>query len=105
MQHVQHRARANKKGPGRDEPTKFGELITTDHFIARGEESIGIKGSEAALCTLDVGAGFRGFGPTGGRNMIEARDHLLHFAGPKQRDQVELLYTDNAPELIAELKA
>ena len=37
--------------------------------------------------------------------MIEARDHLLHFAGPTQRDQVELLYTDNALELIAAAKS
>ena len=101
MQRRHHRRRFNRsKDDQRELPKAFGDRLTFDHLIAHGENNMGLENSEAAVACLDVGTGYRGLSPTGGKSEIEARGALVDFVGPNHAKIVKSVFSDNSQELL-----
>ena len=80
---------------------KFGDHLTADFLITRGEEEHGMDGEKSSLVIKDV-AGFIAVYPSARRTIEEIVRSLQHFVGPNEK--VGIFYSDNAPELVAAIK-
>ena len=81
---------------------RFAEHITADFLIAATEEEAGLDGEQVAMVVKDVATDFMYIYPSGRRTAKDAILALKHFIGHK--DEVGIMYSDNAPELLSALK-
>ena len=81
---------------------KFGDHLTADFLITRGEEEHGMDGEKSSLVIKDVATGFIAVYPSARRTIEEIVRSLQHFVGPNEK--VGIFYSDNAPELVAAIK-
>jgi len=80
-----------------DKPEVFGDIITCDTLFSKGE-SASFEGAECANVMYDLGTHHAGFYDQATKSETEATVSLQHFAGTSL---IKLMYSDNAPELIA----
>jgi len=93
----QHKPHKRSVGIG-PRPTKFGEEITADHIIAESVVSQGMGGHREALVIMDRATRWIDCYPLKTKSWEDAHKSFVDFIGPKQK--VELVYSDNAGELI-----
>ena len=97
--HTSDRSKQLNRDP---EPTAFGENVTADHFFARDEYGGRAGPDEAGLVVYDRGTEWIDCFPVPDKSGDESYNALNQFAGPK--DNVQLFYSDNAPELLKAAK-
>ena len=78
-------------------PTKFGEIITADHFIANNELDEGISGERSGVVILDRGTRWIDCFPQADKTAEGAMRALNEFVHPSE--VVQSFYSDGAPEL------
>ena len=71
-------------------------------LIAAADEESGLHGEHVAMVVKDVATNFMYIYPSGARTARDAILALKHFI--RHDDQVGVLYSDNAPELLKALK-
>ena len=81
---------------------RFAEHITADFLIAATDEEAGLDGEQVAMVVKDVATDFMYIYPSGRRTARDAVLALKHFIG--HNDEVGIMYSDNAPELLSALK-
>ena len=74
------------------------EHLTADFLIAATDEESGLDGEHVAMVVKDVATDFMYIYPSGTRTSRDAILALKQFI--RHDDQVGVLYSDNAPELI-----
>ena len=98
----QRRAAARPQKPEeRDMATRFGGRISFDHAIVGNIP--GVAGFRTGLHIDDEASNFQQFFPAKTRSTHEVEYALRTFIG-KQTDQVEELYSDNAPEYVKSVR-
>ena len=80
-------------------PTKFGEKVTADHLIARGEEDHGFNDSRAAIVIYDLGSKWIECHAAADKSADMTREAMNNFQG--STDVVQSFYSDSSPELNA----
>ena len=88
----------NKGGQKRIETEVFGDHIIGDHVIIKKNVEEGFRGEQVALVLKDLHTQYRFVYPSQSKDAQSSVDGLNHFIGPK--DDVQVVYTDNSPELI-----
>ena len=86
-----------KGGQGRVPTKKFGDHVIADHVLIKRNVEEGWKGEVVALVIKDLHTQFRCVYPATSKSSDECCKAFQHFIGPQ--DEVEVIYTDNAPEL------
>ena len=86
-----------KGGQGRVPTKKFGDHVIADHVLIKRNVEEGWKGEVVALVVKDLHTQFRCVYPATSKSSDECCKAFQHFIGPQ--DEVEVIYTDNAPEL------
>ena len=81
---------------------RFAEHLTADFLIAATDEEAGLDGEQVAMVVKDVATDFMYIYPSGRRTAKDAVLALKHFIG--HNDEVGIMYSDNAPELLSALK-
>ena len=79
----------------------FGDIVTAGHLIARDADGGGIDNEKVAILIKDNFSSWMMLSPTGGKSADEAAQSVADFQGNKEKESIKLVYTDNAPELIA----
>ena len=92
----------NKGGQKRIETEMFGDHIIGDHVIIKKNVEEGFRGEQVALVLKDLHTQYRFVYPSQSKDAQSSVDGLNHFIGPK--DDVQVVYTDNSPELIRAIK-
>ena len=92
----------NKGGQKRIETEVFGDHIIGDHVIIKKIVEEGFRGEQVALVLKDLHTQYRYVNPSQTEDAQSSVDGLNHFIGPK--DDVQVVYTDNSPELIRAIK-
>ena len=92
---------ARKKGK-RIETEVFGDHIIGDHVIIKKNVEEGFRGEQVALVLKDLHTQYRYVYPSQSKDSQSCVDGLNHFIGSK--DDVQVVYTDNSPELIRAIK-
>ena len=91
-----------KGGQSRVDTRKFGDHIIADFVLIKANVEEGWKGEYVALVVKDLHTQFRAVYPSNTRHSQECCRSILHFVG--KNDDVEVIYTDNAPELKAAVR-
>ena len=80
------------------DPRKLPRIsVIADHVLIRRNVEEGWKGEVVALVVKDLHTQFRCVYPATSKSSDECCKAFQHFIGPQ--DEVEVIYTDNAPEL------
>jgi hypothetical protein len=80
-----------------DLPSKFGELLVTDHIILGKEVEQSLHGDSVVCVVTDVGTGWVMAYPAKTKTANAVKRAFMHFAGTE--DNIARLYCDNAKEL------
>ena len=91
-----------KGGQKRIETEVFGDHIIGDHVIIKKNVEEGFRGEQVALVLKDLHTQYRYVYPSQSKDSQSCVDGLNHFIGSK--DDVQVVYTDNSPELIRAIK-
>ena len=91
-----------KGGQKRIETEVFGDHIIGDHVIIKRNVEEGFRGEQVALVLKDLHTQYRYVYPSQSTDSQSCVDGLNHFIGSK--DDVQVVYTDNSPELIRAIK-
>ena len=91
-----------KGGQSRIDTRKFGDHIIADFVLIKANVEEGWKGEYVALVVKDLHTQFRAVYPSNTRHSQEGCRSILNFVG--KNDDVEIIYTDNAPELKAAIR-
>ena len=81
---------------------KFGDHISCDFLVTGDYDERGIDDEKVALVVKDIATKFIYVYPSGRKDAESAILAMKHFVGPG--DKVEVVYSDNAPELINAIK-
>ena len=91
-----------KGGQKRIETEVFGDHIIDDHAIIKKTVEEGLKGEQVALVLKDFHTQYKYLHPSQSKDAQSSMDGLNHVIGSK--DDVQVVYTDNSPELIRAIK-
>ena len=91
-----------KGGQKRIETEAFGDHVIGDHVIIKKNVEEGFRGEQVALVLKDLHTQYRYVYPSQSKDSQSCVDGLNHFIGSK--DDVQVVYTDNSPELIRAIK-
>ena len=91
-----------KGGQKRVETQEFGDHIIGDHVIIKKNVEEGFRGEQVALVLKDLHTQYRFVYPSQSKDAQSCVEALNHFIGSK--DDVQVVYTDNSPELIRAIK-
>ena len=91
-----------KGGQKRIETEVFGDHIIRDHVIIKKNVEEGFRGEQVALVLKDLHTQYRHVYPSQSKDSQSCVDGLNHFIG--SNDDVQVVYTDNSPELIRAIK-
>ena len=84
------------------ESKAFGDHITCDHIILKDLTEFGFHDQKDGFVIKDVFTSFRYCYPSETKTADQCHEDFLHFLQVK--DEVGIVYSDNAPELIATMK-
>ena len=84
------------------ESKAFGDHITCDHIILKDLTEFGFHDQKDGFAIKDVFTNFRYCYPSETKTADQCHEDFLHFLQVK--DEVGIVYSDNAPELIATMK-
>ena len=84
------------------ESKAFGDHITCDHIILKDLTEFGFHDQKDGFVIKDVFTNFRYCYPSETKTAEQCHEDFLHFL--RVKDEVGIVYSDNAPELIATMK-